>query len=78
MQDVSFVVAEGQKVALLGRNGAGKSTLLKILTGEEEKDGGEIILLPWTKLGVVRQHEVLPGDVSVQTFLEEGSGKLSW
>ncbi len=78
LQDVSFVVAEGQKVALLGRNGAGKSTLLKILTGEEEKDGGEIILLPWTKLGVVRQHEVLPGDVSVQAFLEEGSGKLSW
>jgi ATP-binding cassette subfamily F protein 3 len=78
LDDLSFVVAEGQKIALLGRNGAGKSTLLKILTGDEERDGGEIELLPWTKLGVVRQHEVLPGNVTVQVFFEEGSGKPVW
>lgn len=78
LDDLSFVVAEGQKIALLGRNGAGKSTLLKILTGDEERDGGEIELLPWTKLGVVRQHEVLPGNVTVQAFFEEGSGKPVW
>lgn len=78
LENISFGIAEGQKIALLGRNGAGKSTLLKILTGEEERDGGEIELLPWTKLGIVRQHEVLPSDVSVQAFFEEGSGKPAW
>ncbi len=78
LDDVSFVVSEGQKIALLGRNGAGKSTLLKILTGDEESDGGEILLLPWAKLGIVRQHEVLPATVSVLAYLEEGSGKPAW
>jgi len=31
--DVSFVVNENDKIALMGKNGAGKSTLLKILQG---------------------------------------------
>lgn len=78
LENISFGISEGQKIALLGRNGAGKSTLLRILTGEEERDGGEIELLPWTKLGVVRQHEVLPGDVSVLAYFEGASEKNSW
>lgn len=32
-QDVSFVVNEKDRIALMGKNGAGKSTLLKILQG---------------------------------------------
>lgn len=78
LDGISFGVSEGQKIALLGRNGAGKSTLLKILTGEEETEQGELEFLPWTKLGVVRQHEVLPGDVSVQEYFERESGKPAW
>ena len=34
MEDVSFRVAPGDKVGLVGRNGAGKTTLTKILAGE--------------------------------------------
>src|SRR5918912_1304174 len=34
MQDVSFRVAKGDKIGLVGRNGAGKTTLTRILAGE--------------------------------------------
>jgi len=39
MEDVSFRVAAGDKVGLVGRNGAGKTTLTKILAGEALLEG---------------------------------------
>lgn len=42
-EDISFSIAEGQRVGLIAQNGIGKSTLLAILMGEEGKDGGEVI-----------------------------------
>ncbi|OEK04118.1 ABC-F family ATP-binding cassette domain-containing protein [Roseivirga misakiensis] len=43
LNSVSFGIAQGQKVALVGINGSGKSTLLKILTGIESPDKGEVV-----------------------------------
>ena len=42
LADVSFILEEGEKAALIGVNGAGKTTLLKILMGEIQPDGGSI------------------------------------
>ena len=42
-EDISFSIAEGQRVGLIAQNGTGKSTLRAILMGEEGKDGGEVI-----------------------------------
>jgi len=42
-RDISFSIAEGQKVGLIAQNGTGKSTLLSILTGREGYDSGSII-----------------------------------
>jgi capsular polysaccharide transport system ATP-binding protein len=42
LDDISFDVSPGEKIAVLGRNGAGKSTLLKIIGGVEAKTGGDI------------------------------------
>ena len=42
MQDVSFRVAAGDKVGLVGRNGAGKTTLTKILAGEGQPASGTV------------------------------------
>jgi ATP-binding cassette subfamily F protein 3 len=78
LDDLSFVVSEGQKIALIGRNGAGKSTLLNILIGKEEAEKGEVIVLPWTRVGVVAQHEVLPADMSTEQYLEAKGGKPQW
>jgi ATPase subunit of ABC transporter with duplicated ATPase domains len=42
MEDVSFRVAAGDKVGLVGRNGAGKTTLTKVLAGEALPAGGSV------------------------------------
>lgn len=42
LQDISFVIREGEFVSLVGQSGAGKSTLLKLLIGEERPTHGEI------------------------------------
>ncbi|MGN0343520.1 MAG: ABC-F family ATP-binding cassette domain-containing protein [Lachnospiraceae bacterium] len=40
----SFYLQEGEKVGIIGINGTGKSTLLRMMAGEEEPDGGRIVL----------------------------------
>ena len=42
LNDISFTVAEGETICLLGASGSGKSTLLRIITGLEASDAGLI------------------------------------
>jgi spermidine/putrescine transport system ATP-binding protein len=42
LNDISFTVAEGETICLLGASGSGKSTLLRIIAGLEEPDSGSI------------------------------------
>lgn len=42
LSNISFAVAAGEKIALLGRNGAGKSTLIRLISGAEVPTGGKI------------------------------------
>ncbi|MFB9547992.1 ABC-F family ATP-binding cassette domain-containing protein [Nocardioides luteus] len=53
LDDVSFRVGEGAKVALVGANGAGKTTLLRIVTGELTPTAGTVVRSGG--LGVMRQ-----------------------
>lgn len=65
LSDVSFLVNEHEKVALIGRNGAGKSTLFKIITGEVSADEGVATVAKDARLGYLAQHQDISGDRSV-------------
>ncbi|WP_415857020.1 ATP-binding cassette domain-containing protein, partial [Sinomonas sp. G460-2] len=39
---VDLVIADGERIAVVGENGAGKSTLLRLLTGQERPDSGSV------------------------------------
>lgn len=43
LKDVSFLLNEGEIIALAGGNGAGKSTLIRLLTGQEKETSGELV-----------------------------------
>lgn len=64
-QDISFSVAEGQKIGLVAKNGTGKSTLLSILTGREGYDSGNIIFRRELKIGYMEQSPKFDPDDTV-------------
>jgi ATPase subunit of ABC transporter with duplicated ATPase domains len=53
--DASFAVFRGEKVGLVGPNGSGKSTIFRMIVGEEEPDGGHVIVDRGTTLGYFSQ-----------------------
>ena len=55
LEDVSFSIVRGQRIALIGHNGAGKSTLIKSVLGLIGPDTGEIILDEKVKIGYYSQ-----------------------
>lgn len=54
-QPLSFIVRDHDRVAILGPNGTGKSTLLKIILGQEEKSGGNVIISKSCSIGYLSQ-----------------------
>ena len=64
-EDISFSIAEGQKVGLIAKNGTGKSTLLSVLSGKEGYDSGSIIFRRDLKVGMLEQSPVFDPEESV-------------
>jgi len=69
LENVSFGIAENEKVAIVGVNGAGKSTMFNIITGDISTDSGEIIYSPKLKIGYMNQMLKLNENKTIYTEL---------
>lgn len=65
-KDVSFVVNERDRIALVGKNGAGKSTMLKILCGLQNPTSGTVSIPNDTTVGYLPQVMKLSDDTTVK------------
>jgi len=63
--DISFVINEKDRIALMGKNGAGKSTLLKILAGAREPSKGSVSYPKETVVAYLPQHLLMEDNRSV-------------
>jgi len=75
LQDVSFRLERGGRLALSGRNGSGKTTLLRVLAGEASADSGRVSLAKGTR--VVLHDQRPPRDLSL-TLGDYVVGGLGW
>ncbi|MAZ03386.1 MAG: energy-dependent translational throttle protein EttA [Sneathiella sp.] len=78
IDDLSFKLPAGAIVGVIGPNGAGKTTLFKLLTGQEEPDGGSFKVGPTVKLGYVDQdRDTLDPNKNVWEEISEGNEVIS-
>jgi energy-dependent translational throttle protein EttA len=70
-EDMNFVLPPGGIIGVIGANGAGKTTLFRMITGQEQPDGGAIRIGDTVKLSYVDQGRPLDPD---KTIWEEISG----
>lgn len=74
IDDLNFKLPAGGIVGIIGPNGAGKSTLFKMLTGQEQPDGGTIKIGDTVKLGYVDQsRDALDPNKTVWEEISEGN-----
>src|SRR5579875_569753 len=76
LEDVSFVLNEGERIGLVGPNGVGKSTLLKILIGQESADSGSFSFAPSTEFGYLPQTTPEFYRHTMQDLILEAAGNL--
>ncbi|HUP65128.1 MAG TPA: ATP-binding cassette domain-containing protein, partial [Thermoanaerobaculia bacterium] len=73
IEDLSFRLPPGGIVGVIGPNGAGKTTLFRMITGQEQPDGGKLRLGETVKLAYVDQsRDTLKADNTIWREISEG------
>ncbi|OOY34264.1 energy-dependent translational throttle protein EttA [Solemya velum gill symbiont] len=77
-EDLSFNLPQGGIVGIIGPNGAGKTTLFRIMTGEEQTDGGELRIGDTVQIAAVDQsREALNDSKTVWEEISDGSDMIT-
>ncbi len=64
-EDITFGIAQGQKIGLIAKNGAGKTTLLNIISGKEDYDSGNVVFRNDLRVGYLEQMPHYPEELTV-------------
>ena len=64
-ENISFGIAEGQRVGLIAKNGSGKTTLLNIIAGKEGYDSGNIVFRRDLRVDYLEQDPQYPEELTV-------------
>ncbi|WP_432490934.1 ABC-F family ATP-binding cassette domain-containing protein [Kineococcus auxinigenes] len=75
---VSLGVSEGDRIGVVGRNGDGKSTLLRLLTKQQEPDGGRVTHTGGLRLGMLSQSDPLPPGATVREAVLGDAAEHAW
>ncbi|QRY78617.1 ATP-binding cassette domain-containing protein [Pseudomonas sp. PDNC002] len=76
LDKVSWQIARGERVCVIGRNGTGKSSMLKLVKGEQKADDGEIWRAPSLKIGELPQELPRADDRTVYDVVAEGLAEV--
>ena len=74
--DISYVINDRDRIALVGKNGAGKSTMLKIIAGLQQPTSGTVAVPKGTTIGYLPQVMVLSDSRTVRQEAELAFGQL--
>ncbi|MBS7661259.1 ATP-binding cassette domain-containing protein [Pseudomonas lalucatii] len=72
LDQVSWQIARGERVCIIGRNGTGKSSLLRLVKGDRQADDGEIWRAPGLKIGELPQELPRADERTVFDVVAEG------
>ena len=75
-EDVNIKFTEGNCYGIIGANGAGKSTFLKILSGQLDTTGGDIVMTPGQRLSVLEQDHFKYDEYPVMDVVIQGNKRL--
>ncbi len=76
-QDVSYVINDKDRIALVGKNGAGKSTMLKIIAGLQQPTSGTVAVSGGSTIGYLPQVMVLSDEHTVREEAEQAFSHIS-
>src|SRR5690554_3559162 len=72
IEDISFGINKGQKVALIARNGAGKSTLLNIIMNKDYADSGIVVFKKDIHVNFLSQNPELNPQMTIREYVLDG------
>ena len=72
-----MVINERDRIGLVGKNGVGKSPLLKIIIGEQESDGGTVVIPDGRKIGYLPQEMTFDSKETVWTETQKAFDELN-